>query len=199
MMDSRSTNRAMISVIEKARGRQERRGGAQLMSVALMAVFFVALMGSLAAGAIMYRSAVEAQEEANDLHLQSGLITNVVRYNDVAAALREADGPEGPALVLSRTLASGTYETRIYHYQGQVLQEFAAAGRPFDPKGATPLMQTEEFSFEVHDDLLTFTTDRGSFDVTLRADSGDGAETAATPTDATTAPNVVTIMDEGGM
>ena len=88
------------------------------MSVALMAVFFIALMGSLAAGATMYRSAVEAQEEANDLHLQSGLITNVVRYNDVATALREADGPEGPALVLSRTLASGTYETRIYHYQG---------------------------------------------------------------------------------
>lgn len=199
MIDSRATNRAMISVIEKARGRQERRGGAQLMSVALMAVFFVALMGSLAAGATMYRSAVEAQEEANDLHLQSGLITNVVRYNDVAAALREADGPEGPALVLSRTLASGTYETRIYHYQGQVLQEFAAAGRPFDPKGATPLMQTEEFSFEVHDGLLTFTTDRGSFDVALRADAGDGSEAAAAPTDATTAPNVVTIVDEGGM
>ena len=199
MIDSRATNRAMISVIEKARGRQERRGDAQLMSVALMAVFFVALMGSLAAGATMYRSAVEAQEEANDLHLQSGLITNVVRYNDVATALREADGPEGPALVLSRTLASGTYETRIYHYQGQVLQEFAAAGRPFDPKGATPLMRTEEFSFEVHDGLLTFTTDRGSFDVALRADAGDGSEAAAAPTDATAAPNVVTIVDEGGM
>ena len=169
------------------------------MSVALMAVFFIALMGSLAAGATMYRSAVEAQEEANDLHLQSGLITNVVRYNDVAAALREADGPEGPALVLSRTLASGTYETRIYHYQGQVLQEFAAAGRPFDPKGATPLMQTEEFSFEVHDDLLTFTTDRGSFDVALRADPGDGTVEAAAPPEAANAPNVVTIVDEGGM
>ena len=125
--------------------------------------------------------------------------SHVVRYNDVAAALREADGPEGPALVLSRTLASGTYETRIYHYQGQVLQEFAAAGRPFDPKGATPLMQTEEFSFEVHDGLLTFTTDRGSFDVALRADAGDGSEAAPVPTDATAAPNVVTIVDEGGM
>ena len=198
MIDSRSTNRAMISVIEKARGRQERHGGIRLMSVALMVVFFVALMGSLAAGASMYRSTVEAQEEANDLHLQSGLITNVIRYNDVAAALREVDGPEGPALVLARTLASGTYETRIYHYQGQVLQELAAAGRPFDPKGATPLMRTEQFSFEVHDGLLTFTTDCGSFDVALRADPGDGTQATTAP-DAPATPNIVTIVDEGGM
>lgn len=194
MMDSRTSNRAMISVIEKARGRVQGHGSMRLMSVALMAVFFVALMVSLAAGALMYRYAARAQLQANDLHLQSGLITNVIRSNDVAGALREGEGPEGPALVLSRTLASGTYETRIYQYQGKLLQEFAAAGTPFDPRGATALLETNTFSFAVDGSLVTFTTDKGSFDVALRADpeAPEGQEQAPA------AAPLVTITDGGG-
>ena len=171
MMDSRQTNQAMISVIEKARGRSDSHPSSRLLSIALMAVFFIALMGGLAAGAQMYRSAALAQEQANELHLQSGLITNVIRYNDFARAVRQVAGPEGPALVLERTLSSGTYETRIYQYQGTVVQEFQAAGRPFDPAGATPLLKTNTFAFAINGNLITFTTDYGSFDVALRCDN----------------------------
>ena len=160
----------MMTVIEKARGRSDRRPSSRLLSVALMAVFFIALMGGLAAGASMYRVAAQAQQQANELHLQSGLIANVVRYNDVAHAVRRAEGPEGPALVLERTLASGTYETRIYAYRGNVVQELQAQGRPFDPEGATPLLATKTFDVAIDGRLVTFTTDYGSFDVALRSD-----------------------------
>ena len=166
-----ATNSAMITVIEKARGRQEHPPSSRLFAILLMAVFFLALMGGLAAGASMYRSATDGQAKANRLHLESGLITNVIRYNDFARAVRQVAGPEGPALVLERTLSSGTYETRIYQYQGTVVQEFQAAGRPFDPAGATPLLKTNTFSFAINGNLITFTTDYGSFDVALRFDN----------------------------
>lgn len=181
MIDSRSSNRAMISVIEKARGRSVEKRPMHLLSVALIAVFFITLLSGLAAGARMYRAAASAQLAANDLHLQSGLVTNIIRSNDVAGALTTGDGPEGPALVLSRTLTSGTYETRLYHYQGQLMQEFTAAGQPYDPTNATALLATDAFSFEVKGQLVTLTTDGGSFDVYLRSDLGSSKAAAAEP------------------
>jgi len=162
-------NRAMISVIEKARGRRESHMTSQLLSVALMAVFFVALMGGLAAGASLYRFAVEAQELSTELHMQAGLIANVVRNNDFAGAVSVGEGPEGPAIVLTRTLSSGSYETRIYHHEGKVMQETAVAGRPYDPANATALLETDVFEFTLEDGLLTITCDDGSFDVALRS------------------------------
>lgn len=189
----------MISVIERARGRSVTKRPMHLMSMALIAVFFMALMSCLAVGARMYRAAARAQLEANDLHLQSGLITNLVRSNDVEGALRVDDGPEGQALVLSRTLASGTYETRLYHYQGQLVQEFTAADQPYDPTNATALLATDTFSFAVDDHLITFTTDCGSFVVCLRSNLENKNESAssATPTSVNIEP-LVTISDGGG-
>ena len=171
MSQMRSTSSAMISVIEKARGRKDAPPSSRIFSVLLIAVFFVALMGSLAAGASMYRSTVNAQQHANDLHLVSGLLTNVVHGNDTAGAVTSAEGPEGEALVLVRSLASGTYETRIYLYKGHVVQEFSVAGRPFDPLGATELLEANSFAFEAKDDLLHFDIDDKGFDVAIRSDA----------------------------
>lgn len=172
MSTQRTTSSAMIAVIEKARGRSERHFSSRLLSLALIAVFFVALMGSLVAGASLYKATVTAQQAANELHLQSGLITNLVRSNDYADSVAEVAGPEGPALVLTKRTARRTYETRIYRYAGHVVQEFAVEGRPFDPQGATELLATDTFAFALEDGLVTFTTDAGSFCVALRSDSG---------------------------
>lgn len=196
MMDSRSSSRAMISVIERARGRSEKQHSSYFLSVSLIALFFITLIGCLGAGAVIYRHAARTQLKANNLHLESGLVTNIIRSNDVAGALSEGDGPEGPALVLSRSLVSGTYETRLYQYKGQLLQEFTLAGRPYDPKEATALLQTDTFSFEVNGDLVTFTTDAGSFEVCLRSDA-DAVQEQAIPSPE--AGELVTIVDGGGL
>lgn len=163
----------VISVIERARGREERHVSARLFSVALMAVFFVALMGCLAAGAHVYQVAAEAQEAATRLHLEAGLLSNIVRSYDRSDAVALGEGPEGTSLVLTRTTASRTYETRIYHYQGRLMQETAVAERPYDPAGATELLETTVFDVSLDGGLVTFGTDSGSFCVALRSsDSG---------------------------
>ena len=168
--DQNATNRAMISVIEQARGRSQGNTSSQLLATVLMAVFFLALMAALAIGASMYRYAVESQAAANDLHLQAGLISNLVRANDMSSSVSIGEGPEGNALVLTRRLESGSFETRLYLYQGKVMQETAVEGRPYDPQGATPIIETETFDFEIADDIVSFATDAGSFVVALRSD-----------------------------
>ena len=177
MSTVRQPTSAMISVIEKARGRSDEHPSVHFFSLALLAVFFVALMTCLVAGAHVYRTAAQAQEQANERHLGSGLIANIARAHDTANVARIAEGPEGPALVLARRTASRTYETRIYHYQGAVLQESAVEGRPFDPQSATRLLDTTTFDVTLEGTLLTFTTDQGSFCVTLRSTQ------SGTPTD----------------
>ena len=191
----RSTSAAMISVIEKARGREDRWVSSHLFAIVLMAVFFIALMGSLAIGASLYRSTAEAQTHANALHLQSGLLTNVIHNNDTAGAVTTGVGPEGPSLVLLRRLSSGTYETRIYLYEGSVVQESAVAGRPYDPAGATALLPSSHFSFTIEDGLVSISTDEGSFVVALRS----APEAPEAPNTERAPVEVETILDEGGL
>lgn len=176
-MSGRQGQRAtsdVINVIERARGREEHHVSSRIFSIALMLVFFIALMGCLAAGALVYRAAAEAQEQALDLHLESGLLVNTVRAYDLADAVSLGEGPEGTSLVLTRTMPNRVYETRIYQYQGHVLQETTIAERPYSPEGATELLETAVFDVSLEDDLITFETDSGSFCVALRSTT-DGA------------------------
>ena len=189
------TSRALIAAFERARGTKETRDVSQLFAMVLMGVFFLALMGSLVTGARLYRFATQAQLASNNLHLQSGLLANVIHAGDVAGAIDEGTGPEGPALVLRRKLASGTYETRIYCYEGHLMQELSAAGRPYDPLGATELLETNAFSFAQDGRLLTITTDAGSFSVALRSAEGSPDELVQDEAPAA----LESILDEGGM
>ena len=93
---------------------------------------------------------------------------------DAADAVEEGIGPEGRALVLGEHLESGTYETRIYQYQGNIVQEYAIAGHDYAPDRAQVLAASAIFDFTYAGNLLTVTTDQGSFDVALRSAQGGG-------------------------
>ena len=105
----------------------------QGFSFAIMAVSFIVMMLALVAGVAIYRGVSAEREAADRLRMESGFITNLVRAGDMADAISVGTGPEGDALVLSTTLASGTYETRIYHYDGAIVQEYAFAGAALRP------------------------------------------------------------------
>ena len=178
MSETGTPNRAIHSALRRAEMRSEARNSSRLLSVTLMTVFFIALMGGLSLGALMYRNTARCQARARETHLQSGLIANIVRGGDVAGAVRASEGPEGPSLVLTRTLGKRSYETRLYLWEGAVVQEVAVAGSPYDPANATPLLATQAFSFTLDRGLLSFETDGGSFAVALRSDAGDDGRAA---------------------
>lgn len=165
-------NYAVVSAFERSKEQVRKRSSSRLFTVALMCVFFIALMGGLGAGASIYRSVVDVKAYTDEVHVQSGLMANTVHVNDAVYAVERGEGPEGPSLVLVEALETGTYETRIYHYRGTVLQEYAIAGREYNPTSATPLFKSETFDFSFDGKLLTITTDQGSLDVALRSKQG---------------------------
>ena len=69
--------------------------------------------------------AVEVRDQADDTRLATGLIANSVRAADSVDAVGAGKGPEGRSLVLTERLDSGTFETRIYAYQGSIVEEYA--------------------------------------------------------------------------
>lgn len=164
-----NVNYALVSAFERSKKPETHRAPAKLFTLALMAVFFIVLMGGLAAGANVYSSVVQAQSHDDDVHLQSGLLANTVHANDAVQAVQRGDGPEGPALVLVETLEYGTYETRVYQHEGSIVVEYAIAGRPYNPANATRLFESATFDFAFDGELLTVKTDKGTLAVALRS------------------------------
>ena len=153
--------------IEKGDGLQ------RAFSILLFTVFVVVDLLALAAGASSYGSLTKMQS-ANDERIMSlGPIMSSVRANDAKGGIsRSKDAPEGEALVLSHSDSVGTYETRIYLYQGHIMQEFALEGAPYTPQKATPLAESSTFSFAYSEGVLTIATDAGQCKIALRSQQG---------------------------
>lgn len=144
-----------------------------VFSMGLFMVFIIVVLVALLAGTRIYSRLDRQQTTIDDTRVGMGLLVNYVRATDATDSVGSGSGPEGDALVLMEHLRSGTYETRIYLYQGRIVEEYAPAGKPYAPDRATEIMTSGTFSFDLEGGLLTITTDAGSTEVALRCARGE--------------------------
>ena len=131
-------------------------------------VFAVVDLLALLVGAQSYGSLTRMQAANDKVIMTSGPIVSSVRATDSKGGVAAGNGPEGRSLVLIEQDNIGTYETRIYLYQGHIVQEYALGGAPYTPERATVLSESETFSFSFKDGLLSIETDAGVSQVALR-------------------------------
>lgn len=81
-------------------------------------------------------------------------------------------GPEGRSLVLGEETDAGSYELRMYLYDGNVVEEYSVAGAAYTPTRAQVLFKSSTFEFELDGKLLTIITDQGKTEVALRSWQG---------------------------
>ena len=171
--------------------RQERDFG-RVFTGLLFALFVATLLMAILVGTGVYRVLHQEGAVADNQRLSLTLLANDVRANDqidavdrawvtedaVSVEVAGADGFEaaaaaedglfqGPALVLRETLPSGVYETRLYRYDGTIMEEYALADAPYDPLKATAIVDSSVFAFSYEDGLLTIETDAGATAVAL--------------------------------
>lgn len=147
----------------------EKGGGLQrTFSVLLFAVFVVMDLLALVAGAHSFGSLIAMRSQNDQLIMTLGPITSTVRANDTSGGMETGKGPEGPSLVMVQSDAYGSYETRIYLYEGHIVQEYTLGGSPYTPQTATVLAESESFAFSYDKGLLTITTDAGEATIALR-------------------------------
>lgn len=165
-----------VASYERSLRPQKKTKSNRVFTVILLAVFFVVLMVGLAAGVAMYQSVANNQLDTNAARMQSGLLASNIHANDSKNALGTGNGPEGRSLVLSKQDADGgKYETRLYLYDGHIVQEYSVAGAAYTPERAQPLLSSKTFDFELHGSLLVIRTDQGSTNIALRSYQGGAA------------------------
>ena len=117
----------------------------------LQALLFVIIVGlllaALAAGVMSYSRISTERVNDDQTRIAQSVVANSVRHADMVDAVRTGEGPEGPALVLVEAGESDEYETRIYQYEGMLVEEYALASSPYAPRRATQLVENTSFSF----------------------------------------------------
>lgn len=155
----------------RAEGREGKARG-RLFITLLFAVIALFLLIALLVGTNAYRSINDVRAASDDTRLGLSLIANSIRSNDGTDAVGVAEGPEGQALVLTERLDNGDYETRLYAYQGAIVEEYTRAGAAFTPEKAREIVASSTFSFTYENGLLSVHTDQGSTSVALRSVRG---------------------------
>lgn len=172
MNDDDTLMEALMSTRRVREATQESKDTGKLFALLLFALFVAALLMAIVAGTGIYRSLSQMQSSAGDARLGLNLVANSVRANDAAGSVAVGSGPEGRALVLVENLDSGSYETRIYLYQGSIVEEYALASAAYTPAKATKIVDSSTFDFTYSSGILTVTCDQGSVDIALRSVQG---------------------------
>lgn len=153
----------------EAKRSQAAGSSGHMFTALLFALFVIALLLAVVAGTNVYRNLNDVRSGADEARLGLTLLANNVRANDAANAIAAGTGPEGRSLVLVERLDSGTYETRIYRHEGNIVEEYALADAAYTPEKAVVICPSDVFDFSYGNGLLTITTDQGSADVALRS------------------------------
>lgn len=139
----------------------------------LFGLFIVMLLISFLVGINVYQALNTMASGESIERLEQSFLANTIHSNDMYDAVLIGEGPEGAALVLRESIdgAEG-YETRIYAFNGSIMQEYALEESPYAPEKAITLFDSDLFDFSYENGLLTITTDNGSVDVALRSAEG---------------------------
>lgn len=154
---------------DNTEAQKSERDSSHLFTAMLFFVFVLMMLVAVIAGTKVYSDLRELQTSANESRLGVSLIANMVHANDAASSVATGKGPEGKSLVLRQELESGTYETRIYLYDGYVVEEYTLEGSAYTPERATQIVKSDTFSFSYADGVLSIECDEGTARVSLRS------------------------------
>lgn len=173
---SKQTNNTFLDALSSgvfSKARNEQAGGpGRIFTGVLFIMFIIVLLLAVLAGVGLYKALNEMREATDATRLSLSLISNDVRAADSIDAVAVGVGPEGNALVLRENLSTGRFETRIYLYNGSIVEEYALQDSAYTPQKATVLTKSETFSFSYRNGLLTVLTDQGTANIALRSVRG---------------------------
>ena len=125
-------------------------------------------------GSSIYRHIEQTRTADNVTRAGTAYLASRIAAGDNANALSRRQGPQGDMLVLTETVNGQNYETRLYLYNGQMLEEYKPADAMIDPASATAVVDTDTFTFSYADGLLRMETSSGVQYAALRSPQEGG-------------------------
>ena len=121
-------------------------------ALAVLAVFAMGILGTLLGGVGIYRRLTQRDRASFDSR-------TCVQY--MATRVRQADGAvetgifgEGDALLVAQPAQDGDYLTRIYCYDGWMMELFSARSADLAPQDGEKILPARELTLELEDGLL---------------------------------------------
>lgn len=150
-----------------------------LAALLLFGVFAVCVLLVLLTGADSYHRLNERDRAAYDTRTAAQYITTKVRQADRLDCVSVARFGDGDALVFADEYDGERYVTRVYTYNGYLMELFSAAADEMSPEDGERLMPLAGLTAETAGRKLSVTCDEGgrqaSFTLSLRS----GEEAAA--------------------
>lgn len=147
-----------------------------LGALLLFGVFAVCVLAVLLTGARAYGRLTQRDAEAYDRR-------TVLQY--VATRVRQADALDGVAVeeflgVSALVLQEGEYETRIYCYEGYLMELYVSREDPLGPADGERIMALEALELSLEGGLLSIAAtdeagEESSLLLSLRSGEGEGA------------------------
>lgn len=146
---------------------------AQYMTAILQQLLLVALLLVLLLfAADVYQKVTTEKNNNYDARAQLAYLANRVEASDRAGCVSVREEECGNILVLTDKTESGDFETRFYLFAGSLVEAYCAAENPMQPDDGTPIGETEVFTVELKEQLLTIQTDCGAISVLLHTNAG---------------------------
>jgi len=120
----------------------------------VLTVFAISILGVLLTGADVYGSLAEESAAHHDWRTAEHYLATRLRQS---GRVQEADFGGVQALVIPEDIGGETYVTRIYCYEGWLRELFTAQSGEFSPADGEKLLEMEEFSVIIEEDLVTLT------------------------------------------
>ena len=147
-----------------------------LGALLLFGVFAVCVLGVLLTGARAYGRLTQRDREAYDRR-------TALQY--VATRVRQADSLEGIGVeeflgTSALVLQEGDYVTRVYCYEGWLMELYVSREDPLGPADGERIMELEGLELSLEDGLLSVTAthktgEENSLLLSLRSGEGGGA------------------------
>lgn len=147
------------------------------MALLLFGVFAVCLMVVLLTGADSYQALTRRDQAASDGRTCAQYLATRVRQADVEQSVSVEEFGGYTALCFTQSIVGDDYVTRIYVYDGWLMELFCRADANLEPEDGERVMAAESFDASEEDGLLrlAITPENGeavSLVLSLRAGEG---------------------------
>lgn len=126
-----------------------------IAALLMLAVFAVGVLGVLLGGGKVYRALTQRSAAAYDSRTCSQYLLSKLRQLPDANAVAVADFDGLQALQITQYVDGEAYVTRIYCYDGWLMELFSVAGGEFSPGDGERVLPATDLSITQQQDLLT--------------------------------------------
>ncbi|MCR5666848.1 MAG: DUF4860 domain-containing protein [Eubacterium sp.] len=148
--------------------------GASISMLILYGILIVALLVLTLAGCRLYKvftnNRMANERERAVLSYLQGKVSSL----DVAGAIMVEDGPQGDSDMLVLAEEGTDYETRIFIYDGELMELFTQTSAPTDPDDAEVIAQEDclKITLQSEGALMQVTTSQGTACMAIRSAKG---------------------------